>query len=54
MVEVDEDEVELEFVPPPPQDMITEIVKIRKRYLICFSPEAFRRRLFVYKILLRC
>tara|TARA_B100001121_G_C18230125_1_gene407769 strand:+ start:448 stop:552 length:105 start_codon:yes stop_codon:yes gene_type:complete len=29
MVEVDEDEAELEFVPPPPQDMITEIVKIK-------------------------
>ena len=34
MAEVDEDEVELEFVPPPPQDVITKIVKIKKRYLI--------------------
>ena len=37
MAEVDEDEVELEFVPPPPQDVITKIVKIKKRYFICFS-----------------
>tara|TARA_Y200000002_G_scaffold118950_1_gene97393 strand:- start:1733 stop:1858 length:126 start_codon:yes stop_codon:yes gene_type:complete len=34
MVGVDEDEAELEFVPPPPQDMIKEIIKIKKRYFI--------------------
>ena len=39
MVEVDEDEVELEFVPPPPQDVITKIVKIKKRYFTSLSPK---------------
>ena len=34
MAEEDEDEVGLEFVPPPPQDIIIEIVKIKKRYFI--------------------
>ena len=26
---------EFELVPPPPQDMIIEIEKIKKRYFIC-------------------
>ena len=40
MAEVDEDEVELEFVPPPPQDIIIDVVKIKKRYFICSLPKA--------------